>query len=239
MSQPYRADIDGLRAVAVIAVIAFHAFPKHVPSGFVGVDIFFVISGFLISGILLDAIARGTMSIGEFYVRRVRRIFPALVLVMGVYLVAGWFVMPPVQYEHMGKHAFFGSVFIANLSLWREGGYFDMSVELKPMLHLWSLGVEEQFYLLWPLGLWVMARRRWNLVAGTAVLALASFALNVYEAPRHPNATFYFPYTLLGNLDGRVARGGVTAAGGLAWPVWCTANHALVRRGAAGRVVCG
>ena len=219
IAMKYRQEIDGLRAVAVIAVIAFHAFPKLVPSGFVGVDIFFVISGFLISGILLDAIARGTMSIGEFYVRRVRRIFPTLVLVMGVYLAAGWFVMPPVQYEHMGKHGFFGSVFVANLSLWREGGYFDTPVELKPLLHLWSLGVEEQFYLLWPVGLWLMARRRWNLAAGTAALALASFALNVYEAPRHPNATFYFPGTRFWEiLMGAWLAAASRRAGGIAWP---------------------
>ena len=224
-TRAYRPDIDGLRAIAVAAVVAFHAFPNAAPSGFIGVDVFFVISGFLITGLIADGIADGTFSIGDFYGRRVRRIFPSLLLVISVYLIGGWFAMPPGQYAHLGKHSLFGSLFTANLSLWSEGGYFDGPVELKPLLHLWSLGIEEQFYLIWPVALWLLWRSRGRLLSVAAVALIVSFALNVYEVDRHPTATFYLPVTRFWELlIGAGLALGERAPGGTHWPHWFRPN---------------
>ena len=157
----YRPDIDGLRAVAVASVVIFHAFPDWLPGGFVGVDIFFVISGFLISGIILGDLNKERFSFVDFYARRVRRIFPALIVVLAACLVLGWFVLLTVEYESLGLHTVAGAGFVSNLLLWSEAGYFDVAASLKPLLHLWSLGVEEQFYLFWPL-LLVVSRKGHN-----------------------------------------------------------------------------
>ena len=154
----YRPDIDGLRAIAVASVVIFHAFPDWLPGGFVGVDIFFVISGFLISGIILGDLNNERFSFVDFYARRVRRIFPALIVVLAACLVLGWFVLLTVEYEFLGLHTVAGAGFVSNLLLWSEAGYFDVAASLKPLLHLWSLGVEEQFYLFWPL-LLVVSRK--------------------------------------------------------------------------------
>jgi len=158
MAHAYRPDIDGLRAVAVVAVLGFHAFPDAFPGGFTGVDIFFVISGFLISGIILGELKAGTFTFGQFYARRVRRIFPALALVLGATLFLGWLCLSPYEYEQLGGHVAAGAGFVSNLLLFHESGYFDTDSALKPLLHLWSLGVEEQYYLLWPLLLFALRR---------------------------------------------------------------------------------
>jgi peptidoglycan/LPS O-acetylase OafA/YrhL len=143
LTQPkYRADIDGLRAIAVLSVVGFHAFPKWVKGGFIGVDIFFVISGFLISTIVFDNLERNRFSFVEFYSRRVKRIFPALLLVLIASFAFGWFALPPDEYKQLGKHIAAGAGFISNLVLWNESGYFDDAAETKPLLHLWSLGIE-------------------------------------------------------------------------------------------------
>ena len=142
----YRPDIDGLRAVAVIAVVIYHAFPRMLGGGFVGVDVFFVISGFLISGIVLNGLSGGTFTFAEFYRRRIRRIFPALTIVLIALLALGWFVMLPDEYRQLGKHAAASAGFVSNIVLWKEAGYFDTVSTRKPLLHLWSLGIEEQFY---------------------------------------------------------------------------------------------
>lgn len=147
----YRPDIDGLRAFSIIAVVAYHAFPNLLPGGFVGVDIFFVISGYLITGIILDAQAGDGFSAREFYRRRIQRIIPALLLVVAFCLVAGWWILLPREYVALGRQTIASSVFAPNILFWTEAGYFDTDSRLKPLLHLWSLGVEEQFYLLWPL----------------------------------------------------------------------------------------
>jgi len=191
----YRPDLDGLRAVAVLAVLAFHAFPKSVPGGFAGVDVFFVISGYLISGIIFEALKAGRFSFVDFYWRRVRRIFPALVLVLGACLGLGWMLLLPDEYLRLGKHAAAGAAFLSNIALWREAGYFAPAAELNPLLHLWSLGVEEQYYLVWPLALAVFAARPRTLPWMIAGLAAASFALNVWLTPRVPSAAFYLPMT--------------------------------------------
>src|SRR5690606_33523639 len=148
----WRADVDGLRAVAVLAVVAYHAFPGLVPGGFVGVDVFFVISGFLITALLRDELAAGgRIRLGHFYVRRIRRLFPALVLVLAACLAAGWWLLVPADYAALGRHAAASAGFLANLAFWLEADYFAPAADTLPLLHLWSLGVEEQFYLAWPL----------------------------------------------------------------------------------------
>ena len=196
LSHPkYRPDIDGLRAVAVLAVVAFHAFPRWMPGGFVGVDIFFVISGYLISTILLENLARDTFSFTTFYMRRIRRIFPALAVVLAACFVAGWLLLFANEFRQLGKHMAGGAGFVANLVLWKESGYFDTASELKPLLHLWSLGIEEQFYLLWPLVLWLVWRRKFNVLTVIALLLAASFAANLYRIWRSPTAVFYAPHT--------------------------------------------
>jgi hypothetical protein len=146
----YRADIDGLRAVAVLAVVGFHAFPNLVKGGLVGVDIFFVISGFLISTIIFDSLERNSFSFLEFYSRRIRRIFPALLLVLIASFSFGWFTLLADEYKQLGKHIAAGAGFVSNFVFWNESGYFDNTADTKPLLHLWSLGIEEQFYIVWP-----------------------------------------------------------------------------------------
>jgi len=192
-SEGYRADIDGLRAIAVLSVIAYHAFPEHVRGGFVGVDVFFVISGFLISTIIIREIGQGTFSIATFYGRRIRRLFPALVLVLAACMAVGWSTLWTLDLHQLGKHVVTASLFLSNIQLWKETGYFDAASDSKPLLHLWSLGVEEQFYLAWPLvAAWlVKARRRLGLWVG--VFILVSFALNIALTARSPLAAFFLP----------------------------------------------
>jgi len=189
----YRPDIDGLRAVAVLSVVLFHAFPGWLRGGFVGVDVFFVISGFLISSILLRELRHGTFSFAGFYARRVRRIFPALVLVMAACLAFGWVALFPDEYAQLGKHMAGGAAFAANLFYWAQVGYFDTAAETKPLLHLWSLGIEEQFYILWPVVLLLAYKRRMNLLLVAIVLGLVSFLVNVGGVAQHASATFYSP----------------------------------------------
>src|ERR1700683_2698817 len=155
----YRPDIDGLRAIAVLSVIGFHAFPRVVWGGFVGVDIFFVISGFLISSIIYNALRKNAFSYIEFYVRRIRRIFPALLVVLAACVVAGWFVLLPDEYKQLGLEVAAGAGFASHILFWSQAGYFDTEAAIKPLLHLWSLGIEEQFYLLWPLLLALLYQR--------------------------------------------------------------------------------
>jgi peptidoglycan/LPS O-acetylase OafA/YrhL len=195
MAHAYRPDIDGLRAVAVVAVLGFHAFPDAFPGGFTGVDIFFVISGFLISGIILGELQAGTFTFGQFYARRVRRIFPALALVLGATLFLGWLCLSPYEYEQLGGHVAAGAGFVSNLLLFHESGYFDTDSALKPLLHLWSLGVEEQYYLLWPLLLFALRRHMHSIFWLILGVAATSFVLNILLVHRQPSAAFYLPAT--------------------------------------------
>ena len=196
LSHPsYRADIDGLRALAVLSVVVFHAFPGVMPGGFIGVDIFFVISGFLISTILLENLGRGTFSFAEFYSRRIRRIFPALLVVLSASYAFGWFALLPDEFMQLGKNIAAGAGFVSNFLLWSESGYFDTAAEVKPLLHLWSLGIEEQFYIVWPLLLWAVARLRLNALTVIIVLASISFMLNVDVVRNNAIAAFYSPQT--------------------------------------------
>lgn len=195
MTLTYRADIDGLRAIAVLAVVGFHAFPGRVPGGFVGVDVFFVISGYLISGIIFSALAQDRFSFTDFYARRIRRIFPALVLVLAATYAAGWFLLLADRFAQLGKHVAGGAGFIANYLLWFEAGYFDAASDTKPLLHLWSLGIEEQFYLVWPFVAWAAWKRRLDLLAVTLLVFAGSMYFNLDRIRRDLVGTFYAPQT--------------------------------------------
>jgi peptidoglycan/LPS O-acetylase OafA/YrhL len=194
LSHPkYRADIDGLRAIAILSVVGFHAFPQWIKGGFIGVDIFFVISGFLISSIIFGNLEKNTFSFTEFYIRRIQRIFPALILVLVTSYVFGWYLLLPDEFMQLGKHIAGGAGFISNLVLWSEADYFDTASNAKPLLHLWSLGVEEQFYIFWPVLLGVVWRYRLNFLSITIFIALVSFAINIVIVASNPTADFYSP----------------------------------------------
>ena len=176
-TQPtYRPDIDGLRAIAVLAVVIFHAFPALLPGGFSGVDVFFVISGYLISGIIFKGLEQDSFSFAQFYAHRIRRIFPALILVLCACFAFGWFALLPIEYKQLGKHIAGSSAFVSNWVFWQEAGYFDNAADTKPLLHLWSLGIEEQFYIVWPVLVWALFRWRLNILTFTIIALLASLA---------------------------------------------------------------
>jgi peptidoglycan/LPS O-acetylase OafA/YrhL len=192
MERPaYRPDIDGLRAIAVLSVVAYHADERLLPGGFTGVDIFFVISGYLISGIVLGDLREGRWSYRRFYERRFRRLFPALATMFVAVLSLGWFALLADELALLGKHIAAAALFSANLLNWSEAGYFDAEAARKPLLHLWSLAVEEQFYLVWPVVL-VLLRRRLALVGHVAVaLWLFSFVHNVARIDTHAVSAFF------------------------------------------------
>lgn len=191
----YRPEIDGLRAVAVLAVVIFHAFPMHLPGGFVGVDVFFVISGFLISSIILKSIDQDRFSFRDFYINRTRRLIPALAVVLVASFAAGWVLLMPKEFAQLGTHILAGATFLENFLLWTEAGYFDISSELKPLMHLWSLGIEEQFYLLYPPLLWLAAKRKISPLYVIALVGVTSFALNIWRVSSHPSEAFFLPHT--------------------------------------------
>lgn len=188
----YRPDVDGLRAVAILSVIGFHAFPRLIRGGFVGVDIFFVISGFLISGLILKELQAGHFSFADFYARRVRRIFPALITVLATSLVFGA-VLLPSDYNDVGAQSVAGMLFYANIFFWQGSGYFDAAAHLNPLLHLWSLGVEEQFYIVWPMALTLLYARTRRLLFVIGTVLLASFIWNVSTVRHDPVGAFYLP----------------------------------------------
>lgn len=202
---PYRADIDGLRAVAVTAVVVFHAFPGVARGGFSGVDVFFVISGYLISSLIWDGLAGDRFSLAGFYKRRALRLFPALVVVLTACLVAGWWLLLPADYARLGKDAAAAAGYVSNFVFWNESGYFAPAASLRPMTHLWSLAVEEQFYLLYPLLLIAVFRRRGATAALIVVLAVVSFGVNLAQVHTDAAAAYYllparFWELLLGGL---------------------------------------
>ncbi len=220
----YRPDIDGLRALAVLAVVIFHAFPLALPGGFIGVDVFFVISGFLITLILLENLARGQFSLSGFYRRRILRIFPALTIVLLATLLAGWFMLLDDEYRQLGKHTLAGAGFALNFVLRSEAGYFDTSSEAKPLLHLWSLGIEEQFYLGWPLIVWLTWRRKALFPWVCLTLLALSFGNNILRVQGNAVATFFNPLSrawelltgaMLAYAQTRVATGKPLGNGGI------------------------
>ena len=196
MSNPkYIPSIDGIRAIAVLSVILFHAFPNAIPGGYIGVDIFFVISGYLITNIIVQQANAGNFSFRDFYARRIRRIFPALILVLVAVYALGWFVMLADEFKQLGKHIAAGAGFVANWAYWLESGYFDDLHELKPLLNLWSLGVEEQFYIFWPCIILLLLKLKMRLRGALLFLVGVSFLLNVFLIKDHQSATFFLPFS--------------------------------------------
>lgn len=191
----YRADIDGLRALAVSIVVVYHAFPSVLPGGFVGVDIFFVISGFLITSITAREIDNGTFSISSFYLRRARRLFPALSVLLVSVLIFGWFALRADELRQLAQHVVAGVTFTSNILLWQETGYFDTASDTKPLLHLWSLSVEEQFYLLFPLVLLLSSRLKRSRIRWTCLLWVSSFAVSLVSFLYFPTAGFFLPFS--------------------------------------------
>lgn len=190
----YRPDIDGLRACAVLSVIIFHAFPEVLGGGFVGVDVFFVISGYLITGIVARNIAVQRFSFGEFYERRIRRIFPALIVVIAFTIFVGWHTLLLNEFRQLGKHVAAAAVFVSNFVLYGESGYFDNVAETKPLLHLWSLSIEEQFYLVFPFMLLFLSKNGKKALKPVAFILAASFLINLWLSYTNPVAAFYFPF---------------------------------------------
>jgi peptidoglycan/LPS O-acetylase OafA/YrhL len=194
LSHPsYRPDIDGLRAVAILLVLIYHCFPNFLKAGFIGVDIFFVISGYLISHIVFKNLEKNTFSFAEFYLRRIKRIFPVLILVLISCLIFGWFFCYPEEYQELATQSSAGASFLANFELLAESGYFDNAAETKPLLHLWSLSIEEQFYIFWPLLLWLSFKKKYNFLLITCGIAILSFLTNIAIVGKNPEAAFYLP----------------------------------------------
>ena len=196
----YRADIDGLRGIAVLAVIGFHAFPGLLQGGFVGVDVFFVISGVLITSIILEGLLNGNFEFLEFYVRRIRRIFPSLIVILFASALLGWFVLVAGEYRQIGKHIIGSAGFISNFIFYNESGYFDTIGETKPLIHLWSLGVEEQFYIFWPFLLWVSWKLKFNSIITICVLFTLSFICNIILINEDLVAAYYLPQARIWEL---------------------------------------
>ena len=199
----YQKHIDGLRAIAIVWVVAFHFFPGVFPGGFIGVDVFFVISGYLISGIIWHEIDGHRFSFVQFYLRRVRRIFPALLTVLIVVLWMGVHLLHDGEWMQLLKHTFAASLFLNNWVLSIEKGYFDIGSEYKPLLHLWSLSIEEQFYLLWPLLLVLIHRCFTKSVIRKSIVTavcLGSFLACLIQTFTHPVGAFYSPHTRVWEL---------------------------------------
>jgi peptidoglycan/LPS O-acetylase OafA/YrhL len=214
----YRPDIDGLRAVAVASVVAYHAAPALAPGGYIGVDVFFVISGFLISTIIMRERAAGHFSLAGFYGRRIRRLFPALIVVLAATLAIGWYFLLPHEFAALGKHVAAGAAYFLNFTLKGEAGYFDAAADTKPLLHLWSLAVEEQFYIVWPL-LLLLIRDRRHLAIALVVITGVSFALGMNAIGRNQASAFYLPQNRVWELSlgALLAFAALNGAGAKAW----------------------
>jgi peptidoglycan/LPS O-acetylase OafA/YrhL len=194
---PHRLDIDGLRATAVVPVVLFHARVPGFGGGFVGVDIFFVISGYLITSIIAKEISSGDFSILSFYGRRIRRIFPAFFVMTAFSAVAGVLLLLPSELSNLGSSIVAATFFVSNMLFWQKSGYFGLRSELEPLLHTWSLGIEEQFYLGFPLFLWLWLKfgRARTIWLGVALVAAVSFGVGAYSIDRWQEATFYLILT--------------------------------------------
>ena len=188
----YRKDIDGLRAMAVLPVVFFHAGFSFFNTGFLGVDIFFVISGFLITSLILKDISLNKFSLFNFYERRARRILPALILICIISIPVSWIILFPSDLSDFGKSLFTTITFSSNFLFWQDAGYFDIESELKPMLHTWSLSVEEQFYILYPLFLilfWKIGYKK--IIIFLTIIFITSFIVSNWASIYKPDANFY------------------------------------------------
>lgn len=201
MSLQYRADIDGLRAVAVLAVVLFHLGVPLISGGFIGVDIFFVLSGFLITSILKNDISNNQFSLLKFWERRIRRIAPALFFVVIFCLLAGWYLLLPDDFKRLSQQVFSVSTFSSNILFYLQSGYFDADNETKPLLHTWSLSVEEQFYFIFPLALYGFKKFFSSSTLKILVsLFLISLVTSIYGVYTYPSATFYLLPTRMWEL---------------------------------------
>ncbi len=190
----YRPDIDGLRAISIILVIIYHAYPNALPSGFIGVDIFFVISGYLISSIILKSFTLGNFNFLDFYEKRVIRIFPALFITLVITTLLGLFFFLPKEMNDLSRHLIAGASFLSNILLWHEADYFDVASEYKPLLHLWSLGVEEQFYILWPILIFFAVKYN-KLFLIILLIFLMSFIFSIITINFYDSVSaFYLPH---------------------------------------------
>jgi peptidoglycan/LPS O-acetylase OafA/YrhL len=194
----YRPDIDGLRALAILLVIAYHYF--GLPGGYVGVDVFFVISGYLITGMLLADLKESRLSLLDFYARRVRRILPPVLVVIVASFIVGWAWLLPHDFRALSEEACASALYVFNFLLWHQSGYFDGSASTKPLLHLWSLAVEEQFYLVWPAFLLLANRWKRRTDLGIVAILLASFVINLVTIQEDQAAAFYSPLSRLWEL---------------------------------------
>jgi peptidoglycan/LPS O-acetylase OafA/YrhL len=190
----YRPDIDGLRSIAITLVLIYHAFPYVLTGGFIGVDVFFVISGYLITSIVLTESHQKRFSYKSFYSRRIRRLFPVLLIVLAMSIGIGWTLLLDVEYKQLSRHTLAGLAFSSNINLWAELGYFDSASDLKPLLHLWSLGVEEQFYLIWPAIAIAFSPRLLNSSRLNISIFLALFILCGVTTYYSSDAAFYLPF---------------------------------------------
>jgi len=189
----YYSAIDGLRAIAVGLVLLYHAGFSFARGGFIGVDIFFVISGFLITGVIARNIEARTWSFGKFYLRRIARLTPALLVTVLATLAAGYFILAPDDLARLGQSSIYAAASVSNFFFWQEAGYFDQTATTKPLLHTWSLGVEEQFYFIWPAIIFLLMRWRGRTGAaiGLAVLGIFSLIAAARFEQSHPDAVFF------------------------------------------------
>lgn len=191
----YRKDIDGLRSIAVTSVVLYHAGIAFASGGYVGVDIFYVISGYLITGIITTELKEGQFSILSFYDRRIRRIFPALFVMSFFTSVFAWFLLMPVDFKEYGESLTAMSLFGSNVYFFIKSGYFDQGAELRPLLHTWSLAVEEQYYVIFPMLMIMLFRVRKSIISAVcASLWAASLIANLWEIHVDPTADFYLPW---------------------------------------------
>lgn len=189
----YRPELDGLRAVAVLGVFAFHLLPKSIPGGYLGVDVFFVLSGFLITALIMKSTADKSFSFFDFYIRRARRLLPALIVAVIFTLLVAGIIFSPEHYKAAGQSGIYASLGVANIHFWLSTGYFDLATSVKPFIHYWSLGVEEQFYLIWPallvFGAAIFGRA--GKLGLLVILSLISFGAMVWVQINHYDAAFY------------------------------------------------
>lgn len=191
----YRGDIDGLRAIAILLVLLFHLFPDLIRGGYIGVDIFFVISGFIITKTISFDLVKNSFSIKVFLFKRIRRLYPALLTVLISTFILGWFLLMPKEYSDLNKHILSSLSYIQNFILWKEVGYFDDSPQQKPLLHLWSLSIEEQFYVFWPWILLLVYRLKRIRYVYFILFFLVSFLLNIVTVRSYPEFAFYWPFS--------------------------------------------